>query len=372
MTVSKMTSRLRMLAALSCQEADHTPCSFMLFGGLWKSCGSYAEFVERQAALGLDAFVELPPRPPGLMNDYYNLHGIPVHFDPRVTIREWTEHIPGEKWPVLVKEYQTPAGTLRAEVRRTEDWPRGDHVPFLDDFIVPRSRKFLVAGPADLEPLSFLLAPPSQEEAVQFMSGSQAAVDQARRIDLLLTGGWGVGADLIGWICGLENMVFMVYDRPGFFQDLLNLIARWNQVRMELVLSAGIDLYIKRAWYENLDFFTPASWNKYLLPILKAEADLAHSFGSKFGYLITSSCMPLLESIAEAGVDVLIGVDPQHWDLKLAKEKLAGKVCLWGGVNGHLTVEQGYPGRGARRSPTCDRGPRTGWGFYPLARGQRP
>ena len=289
-----------------------------------------------------------------------------------VTIKEWTEHFPGEKWPVLVKEYLNPAGTLRAEVRQTEDWPRGDHVPFLDDYIVPRSRKFLVAGPADLEPLSFLLAPPSKEEALQFKSGSQAAVDQAHRCDLLLAGGWGVGADLIGWICGLEKMLFMVYDQPDFFRDLLALIARWNRARMELVLSAGIDLYIKRAWYENLDFFTPASWKKYLFPILKTEADLAHSFGSKFGYLITSSCLPLLESIAEAGVDVLIGVDPQHWDLKLAKEKLAGRVCLWGGVNGHLTVEQGTPEEVRVEVQDAMAGPRTGRGIYPLAGGQRP
>jgi uroporphyrinogen decarboxylase len=63
--------------------------------------------------------------------------------------------------------------------------------------------------------------------------------------------------------------------------------------------------------------------------------------GSKFGYLITASCMPLLEMIAEAGVDVLIGVDPMRWDLETAEQKIGGKVCLWGGVNGHLTVEQG-------------------------------
>jgi hypothetical protein len=51
--------------------------------------------------------------------------------------------------------------------------------------------------------------------------------------------------------------------------------------------------------------------------------------------------MPLLDMIAEAGVDVIIGVDPAQWDLAVAKEKLAGKTALWGGVNGHLTVERG-------------------------------
>ena len=58
-----------------------------------------------------------------------------------------------EHWPIMVKEYHTPAGTLRVKVRQTDDWRWGDHVPFLDDYIVPRSRKFLVTGSKDLDGL---------------------------------------------------------------------------------------------------------------------------------------------------------------------------------------------------------------------------
>ena len=65
-------------------------------------------------------------------------------YDPQVSVSEWQENLPGEGLPILVKEYQTPAGTLRAEVRQTRDWPWGDHVPLFDDYIEPRSRKFLV------------------------------------------------------------------------------------------------------------------------------------------------------------------------------------------------------------------------------------
>jgi len=32
----------------------------------------------------------------------------------------------------------------------------------------------------------------------------------------------------------------------------------WNMQRMELVLSAPVDLYIRRAWYEGCDFITPS------------------------------------------------------------------------------------------------------------------
>jgi uroporphyrinogen-III decarboxylase len=54
-----MTSRERMLAALSGEKPDHTPCSFMLFLSLARHCRSDAEYVERQVALGLDAFVNV-------------------------------------------------------------------------------------------------------------------------------------------------------------------------------------------------------------------------------------------------------------------------------------------------------------------------
>jgi hypothetical protein len=334
-------SRRRMLAALDCQEPDYAPCSFMLFNALRDKCKSYTEFVERQVEMGLDTFVQIPPRPPVVANDYYNLHGLPVSYDPRVTTREWLEDQSDEGVPLMIKEYHTPAGVLRTEVQQTEDWPWGDHVPFLDDYLVPRSRKFLVTAPEDLDALRHLLAPPTQEEIAGFKIEAQPAIDLARRYDLLLAGGWGVGADLIGWIHGLKNMVFTIYDEPEFMRELLDIVATWNRRRMEVVLDIGIDLYIKRAWYENCDFWTPASYREFLFPILKSDAELAHRRGAKFGYIISSNCMPLLDMFAEAGVDVLIGVDPAAWDLIAAKQKLGSKVCLWGGVNGHLTVEQG-------------------------------
>ncbi len=176
-----------------------------------------------------------------------------------------------------------------------------------------------------------------------FKAESAPYLDFAKEHGLLVAGGWGVGADMIGWVHGLNTLVYDIFDRPEFVRDLLGMIAEWNRSRMQVVLDAGVDLYIKRAWYENVDFFTPASWRELILPELRRDADLAHQTGAKFGYIITARAMPLLDLIAEAGVDVLIGVDPEAFDLALTKERLKGKVCLWGGVNGHLTVEHGEP-----------------------------
>jgi hypothetical protein len=136
-------------------------------------------------------------------------------------------------------------------------------------------------------------------------------------------------------------MIKLTRRQPEFIRSLLDLIAGWNYARMQVVLSSGVDLYIKRAWYENCDFWTPTSWKEFIQPILGQDANLVYQHGAKFGYILTSSAMPLIEPIIEAGVDVLIGVDPLEYDLGRAAELSAGKLCLWGGVNGHLTVEHG-------------------------------
>ena len=335
------SSRQRMLAALNCQTIGAPPCSFMLFNGLKAECRDYLDFIERQLGLGLDAYVQIPPRPPVVVNDYYNLHGLPVNYDPRVSVREWRETPGDSDYPILFKEYATPGGTLRAEVRQDSEWRWGNHVPFLDDYLVGRSRRFIVNGPEDLAALRYLLVPPTSDEIAAFESESAPAREFARRRDLLVAGGWGVGADLIGWVYGLQRLPYALFDQPDFMSELISLISEWNRARMRVWLQAGIDLFIKRAWYECCDYFTPRHFRQFVLPVLQADVALAHSVGVKFGYLMTTSCMPLLDDIREAGVDVLIGVDPAEWDLAAAHRKLAGRVCLWGGVNGHLTVERG-------------------------------
>ncbi len=337
-----ISPRERMLAALNSQVADHPPCSFMIFGALLQSSDSYLNFLERQLELGLDACVMLPPRPPIVQNDHYNLYGLPVSFSPKVTIKE-TLHHPDEGNPLMVKTYQTPAGSLSTWVRQTEDWRWGDHVPFLDDYLIPRTDKFLVEGPEDLPALQYLLVPPTSLEIDAFHLESAPVKAFANQHNLLCTGGWGVGMDMIGWVHGLDTLVFDVYDRPDFVHDLFTMITKWNRQRMAVSLTAGIDLYIKRAWYENTDFFTPLMWERLILPELKKDVELAHQVGAKFGYIITANAMPLLDLIAQADVDVLIGVDPQAFDLEKTKSTLRGRVALWGGVNGHLTVEHGTP-----------------------------
>ncbi|MBC8458270.1 MAG: hypothetical protein H8D67_09775 [Deltaproteobacteria bacterium] len=340
----KLSSRERMLEAIEHRETDYVPCCFMIFGALRDKCKDRYEFVQKQLALGLDATVDLPMLPLRVTSDHSDVRGLPVSFHPRIKIKEWREEREGERYPILYKEYHTPGGILSTAVNQTDDWPHGDHVPFLDDYLVPRSRKYLVENQKDLEALRYLLPPPTAEDIQSFRTQSKEAKKFAAKHGLLVTGGWGVGIEAAGWLCGLQNTILLAMDKPAFVEELAELLYDWNRQRMEIFLDEGVDLFIRRGWYEGTDFWSPRLYRQFILPSLAEEIQLAHQAGAKFGYIMTSGSMPLLDMFADVGLDVLIGVDPvqgQDTDLAVMKQKLSGKVCLWGGVNGFVTVEMG-------------------------------
>jgi hypothetical protein len=292
--------------------------------------------------MGLDPMLFLPTLSRLERLDHPDLRGLPVRFHPEVRTTTWQEGdaLTGR----LFREYETPAGKLSTSIRLSADWPHGAFLPFVDDYQIPRSEKPLVTSPKDLEALQYFLIPPEAADVQAFDLEASIARSFAEQNGVLLAGGWGVGLDMADWLCGMQTLMILMHEQPQFVSQLLEMIHRWNMQRMEVVLSAGIDLYIRRAWYEGCDFVTPKFYQREVLPRLKAEADLAHDRGVKFGYICSSGTKPMLDFYNEAGIDVLIGIDPvqgRYTDMPLMKEKIGERVCLWGGVSAAVTVERG-------------------------------
>lgn len=342
--MTEMSSRQRLLRALNHQETDHIPCCFMSFTALRKRYQeNFYELAKAELAMGLDSMLFIPTAPRPQRMDHPDLRGLPVRFHPSVETVAWREELLDD-FDVLHKEYRTPAGQLTTSVRLSEDWGHGDHIPFVDDFQVPRSLKPLVTERKGLDALRYLLTPPSDEDVARFQQEVEEARLFADAHGVLLAGGWGVGMDMANWLCGMQELMFLTLDDPAFVTDLLEMIHLWNKQRMEVVLSAPVDLYIRRAWYEGCDFITPKFYRDVVLPRLKAEVELAHQYGAKFGYICSSGTKPMLDAYLEAGLDVLLGIDPiqgTHTDMPLMKQKLGDRICLWGGVSGAVTVEMG-------------------------------
>jgi len=327
-----LTSKERLLLTMEYKETDYIPCCFMMFHGLRdRFPGDQLRFVEEQSALGLDAVVELPE--------------LPITFHSDVTDKTWIEKkAPGEIFPLIHKEYDTPAGTLHTVVRQTEDWPHGDHVEFYCDYNVPRSKRYHVNNKADLKCLRYLLAPPTAAQVKEYREQSAQLKKYAQKNGLMIRGARGVLIDAAIRFAGTEDLIFAAIDDPDFFEEFLEILWDWNMLRMEIVLDEKPDLFLRRAWYENTSFWSRDMFRRFMKPYLIKEVKWAHDAGAKFGYINTCSYMALLDDLEETGMDVLIGVDPvEDKDLNMAelKKRAQNKFCLWGGSNGFVTVETG-------------------------------
>ena len=179
----QMTSRERLMSAMRYQEPDHVPLLFNVFGfqppeGLaWSN--EYEE-AQRWLSLGVDATLR---------------HDAQTGFHPDVQVCSWEEQVPGEQWPLMVKEYQTPAGPIRQEVFRTEDWISPEwpahkngsrEVQLTDDYNVVRSRRFPVETEEDVERIRYLLWPPTGEAIARYRERALEVSRQAQELGVLV------------------------------------------------------------------------------------------------------------------------------------------------------------------------------------------
>ena len=204
----------------------------------------------------------------------------------------------------------------------------------------------MISRHEDLDALRTLLTPPSDSDIKRLRNSAGTVKAFAQKHGVLIKAGRGSVVDTACWLAGMTELVFMAIDQPDFLADLLDLIEQWNRQRMEVLLDAGVDLFVRRAWYEGTDLWSPSLYRRFILPSVKRDADIVHQAGAKFGYILTSGQTPLLDMLLESGIDVLIGLDPvqgKGTDFATTKRTVGDRVCLWGGVNGFVTMETGTP-----------------------------
>jgi uroporphyrinogen-III decarboxylase len=344
-----MNSRERFLSAIENKPVDYAPCSFMLFYNLYNTCKSELEYISREVELGLDPHVHV-----GHFNHTMHLAGT-LHPDAKYS--EWTEESGGVKY--FCRRIDTPKGPLTSRIRQWDGWPTEGDFPIFKDWLVPRAQEFLVKPEQDLEKLPYIFGPFKDSDIERLRSEAGAAQKIADQYQLVQVGGWkgntdptlqvdpGVmGCDAMAWLSGFEKIMELSILQPDLIKEYAAIIHAWNMKQIEIYLDVtAADIIIRRAWYESTEFWTPKAYRAIIAPTIKKEAELVHQAGKKYAYIITSAFMPLLDDILGSGVDILIGLDPREGkgtDLQKVKEKFkASSKCIWGGVSGALTVEQG-------------------------------
>ena len=344
-----MNSKERMLSVMEGKKVDHIPCSFMLFYNLYDDCKSELEYITKEVELGLEPHVHV-----GHLNHSMHLTGT---LHPEAKYSQWTEVKDGVKY--FCRKIDTPKGPLTGRVKQWDGWPTEGDFPIFKDWIIPRSTEFLVKPEQDLEKLKYIFGPFKDADIEKLREEARLAKSIADKFGLLLVGGWkgnvdtslqvdpGVmGCDAMAWLSGYEKVMELSLTQPDLIKEYASIIHEWNMKQIQIYLDVtASDLIIRRGWYETTEFWTPKAYRTIIAPLLKKEAELVHQAGKKYGYIITSAFMPILDDILDTGIDVLIGLDPRQGkgtDLQAVKDKFTAKnKCIWGGVSGPLTVEEG-------------------------------
>jgi hypothetical protein len=355
-----MTSRERLLAVLDGRTPDHVPLTTWSFGfrappGLgWQSAGRdipywYSLRLEHLHTLPYPWTVEdecrraLAWRSLGL-DDVLEV-SVPWSQAPEVEVHDRVLAVGAAagdpRYPVMEREYRTPAGGLCHAVRQTDPelpgWPsQPGCVPLIEDYNIPRAVRHLVSRPADVPAVRYLFAPPGEAQR-QWLGQRLAALRPFAEREGFLVQAWtAFGMDAVVWFMGTEGAVLMSMDEPRAFGQLVEIIAETDYARTEAALrTPGIDLVCQRGWYSSTDFWSPTLFDQFVYPQVARLAALAHRHGRRFAYVMTTGVERLGPRLADAGVDLLYFVDPvqDRVSLERAREQMAGRMTLVGGTN---------------------------------------
>jgi len=360
-----MNSKERILAAWNGQPVDHLPLTTWCFGFKapahlrWQRHGRPVEY---WYSMRLEHIHTLP-LPWELDDDFQRVLAwqslgvddlldvsVPWSIDPTVTWRDAVQPA-GSRQPLslLQRQYQTPAGSLLHSIRQTGEDPGSGWVvqpayaALFEDYNIPRADKHLVSRPEDVTAAGYLYRPPDAATRAAFNERVEAVAAFAAQHGVAVQAWSAFGMDAVVWLAGAQGAILLAMDAPQAFARLVDLVAEADYGRSELAASApGVDMLVQRGWYSSTDFWSPRLFDGYVFPHLKELCDLAHRYGKKFAYVMTTGVEKLGPRLADAGVDVLYFVDPlqDRFSLEKARRLLGERMMLVGGINA-LTLASG-------------------------------
>jgi hypothetical protein len=355
-----MTSKERILCAINGIPGDHIPLTTWCFGFRppehlgWSSKGKEVKYwytkrlehihtLPHQWTLEDDFKRALAWLSVGI-DDLLDV-SVPWSISPDVTYSDFVIPIGGEggdeHYPVMVRDYKTPVGSVRHSMKKTGDeadgWPvQPSCVELFEDYNVPRGVRHLVTEPADVEKAKYLYMPPDSSQKKWFTQRMSEVKEFADGHGIFVQAWTAFGMDAVVWLSGVENATLMSMTDPESFGRLIDNIAETDYARTELAaMTPGVDMVCQRGWYSSTDFWSPDLFDMFVFPHLCKLTALAHRYGKKFGYTMSTGVDILGPRLADAGVDLLYFVDPvmdKITNLK-ARELFGNRMTIVGGIS---------------------------------------
>ena len=328
-----MTSKERILRTIRHQEPDKVPIAPRMTNFIQRKFGSsdWTCYKRIKKYYDFDPFKEVSPN----INNYFRNLG-PDYLDlPDVTV-----------------EIRVGKDGNAREIERVFHTPEGDlkDVTFVPQaggtygiFVDPIKKEYMVKDENDLNKLKYIFPDPFKCDLTGIRHISDAFGEDG------LTGVYIYSA--LGYRgCegrGMEDLMVDYYEDREFLKDYLSILHGQVMKETKACLEAGAEVILAGNFSEGISAgWSPEHFKDLFLPLFKAQSDLAHEYGAVYMHFDDGKMMANLDNFLEEGCDVLQTCGPPPMgdvDLKYAKEKAGGKICLMGHIDLLNVIMKGTP-----------------------------
>ena len=331
-----MTSRERLLAAYGHEEVDRIPCSPRLHAWMLEYYGegdcSARTLLRAAEEFGFDPHLNCIAFG-GIVSLY-----APCDFPPLPDVTFSHQEAQEDNYRVVRRRFETPEGVLTDE---TKFPPKGDRSYGISPN--PHRTEYLVKNRSDLKSLRYLIQRGRRSDLDGFFAVEKELGERGLASLQVLSALCHRAGDAYP----MTDMMMLYYDDRAFFDELLDLFQREMMEEVEIALEAGVRHFCANSYYNSLSTgWSPAIWREVFAPQLREMTDRVHAEGGMVNLYDDGKCMPVLEVMADAGIDVLQTLCPPpvgDADLAEAKRRIGDRVCLMGHVDLLYVIKRGTP-----------------------------
>ena len=329
-----MTSRGRLLAALTGQQPDRLPVTthhvMPYFLEKYMNGISNDEFFEH---FGLDPIRWFNAyAPDASKGEYLDPDHVPGYLEARrISSDAWrvrADEIPGPQYKTVRYSIVTPRKVLTTTLQSNE------HTSWVTERLIKEK--------SDIELIGEYATVPKYDVA--------AVNRQAREIgERGILRGFVAFFDVYGqpgcWqdasvLFGIEHLILETYDDPGWVHEFLKVLCQRKKVSIESLRGANYDVIEHGGGDASSTVISPKIFDEFVAPYDAPLIAIAHDAGQRVVYHTCGGMMPLLERIAEMGPDAMETFTPYAMggdtDLREAKRRIGRRVCMIGGFDqGH-------------------------------------
>lgn len=139
-------------------------------------------------------------------------------------------------------------------------------------------------------------------------------------------------------LMGFEDALCNFMIEPEATDELIGALTDWKIGHLERVMeNIHPDvIHYHDDWGSKAQLFLPPdTWRAMIKPHHKRIVDCVKSYGAMFMHHSDSICEPIVEDMAEIGIDIWQGAIPQN-DIVAIQKKLNGRMAIMGGIDAQL------------------------------------